>query len=150
MKKVWIIAFQRQFLMFPFEVAFALYSVYMGVSGLVGLGSTSGTLFVRAIGNWSVPFNIMYAVAGVAIYLGLVLLRRNVEAFGLVILATSLVIRSLVIAWCNCGDGRVWGQLNVHVLHALFLVACASRLVSLIEKRYIALSEDQVKVKVRI
>ncbi len=149
-RKSILVFIQRQFVLFPFEIAFSLYSLYMGVSGLVGGGSTSGSLFAEALGQWSIPFNLLYAVSGLAIYTGLVTLRRNVEAFGLITLATSLIIRSIVLVWCSCGDRVAWGQVvNVHVLNGVFLVACVARIVSLLEKRYIEVSEAPVRVVVR-
>lgn len=148
--RFWANFIQRQFVLFPFEIAFSLYSLYMGVSGLVGFGSTSGSLFVEVLGRWSIPFNLLYAISGLAIYFGLVTLRRNVEAFGLVTLTTSLIIRSIVLLWCSCGDRIVWGQVvNVHVLNILFLVACVSRIVSLLEKRYIEVSDIPIRVAIR-
>jgi hypothetical protein len=142
-RKFWVV-------LVPFEIAFSLYSLYMGISGLLGFGSVSSSLFVEVLGRWSIPFNLLYAVSGLAIYTGLVTLRRNVEAFGLITLATSLIIRSIVLLWCSCGDRVVLGQVvNVHVLNLVFLVACVARIVSLLEKRYIEVSETPIKVRIR-
>lgn len=128
----------RQFVLFPFEASTALFALYTGITGMLGLGLTSD-LFIRNIGTeWAFAFNLLYAFAGAAMYLGVVSMMRNIEAFGLVLMVTSVLIRLIALGWQGfpASDER-WSIIHVQVMSALILMACAARLYLISRHRFI-------------
>lgn len=90
--------FFRRLTVLPFEGAIALASVWGGVASLFGL-TTAGQAFGTALPpNMTIAFNLLYILSGLAILFGLGWGYRNLEACGLILLLTSLTVRSIALA----------------------------------------------------
>ena len=126
-------AIRRQVILFPFEVVVALWCAYSGAIGVLGIGPAAD-VFYRALGSISVPFNVGYAVAGISMYLGVSFTRRNVEAFGLILVISSLAIRTIALMWAVGSDSTL---INQYVLNGLFFLAATARLISLWRHYYV-------------
>lgn len=124
---------RRQVILFPFNIAVALWCVYSGVMGIFAVGPVADT-FYRVLGNFSVPFNVGFAIAGLSMYFGVALTRRNLEAFGLILIISSLAIRSTALLWAAGIDPVL---LNQYVLNSLVVSAAIARLISLWKHYYV-------------
>lgn len=82
----------------PFETAFALMSIWSGLAGLFDWSLQSKTFNVSVNADLAMGFNVVYIVAGVSIFCGLGWAYRNLEAFGLILLFMSLVVRVVTTA----------------------------------------------------
>jgi hypothetical protein len=122
----------------PFELAFALLAVWSGVSGLFGW-TQQATLFNYGLPVWLATLsNLLYTVAGLAILGGHIHRSRQLEAGGLVILASSLVIRAGVLVWLV---GITELTVGVVVSAALFLGSIVMRMWVLISGRAVSIIE---------
>lgn len=89
--------FLRRLAVLPFEAAIAIASIWGGMSSLFGL-TTGGQAFGASLPPGMVTlFNLLYILSGLAIMLGLGWGYRNLEACGLILLITSLLVRSLTV-----------------------------------------------------
>lgn len=127
--------------MIPFETGFAALCVYNGVSGILSYGAVP-KIFEQMLGyKFSLVFNIAYVISGLLMYLGIGLNRRNVEAFGVIIIMMSLSIRSLVVFF-DVGFYEL--VVNSYVFATTFLISAAVRVYSLFAG--ITIIESQSKV----
>lgn len=124
---------RRQFVLFPFNIAIALWCAYSGVTGILTAGPVADT-FYQVLGKFSVPFNVGLTLAGLAMYFGLALTRRNIEAFGLILIISSLAIRSTALLWAAGINPML---LNQYVLNSLVVSAAIARLISLWRHYYV-------------
>lgn len=69
--------------------------------------------------------NVIYLLAGFGIFLGLGLRRGDIEAFGLIILTTTLIIRTLMLGFLFGIDPVV---INAYVLNLVFVASCIVRI----------------------
>lgn len=121
------LTFWRQLTVMPFETAIALISVWGGLASLIGL--TAG----RQAFSATLPpvmvnvFNVVYILSGLAIVLGIGWGYRNLEACGLILLVTSLVVRgfALVVA-----VGPTRAVLVAQVSSVVFIIATVLRLIA--------------------
>lgn len=124
---------RRQIIIFPFEVAMALWCAYSGITGALHVGPAADA-FHRALGPWATLFNIWFVIAGLSMYLGVALTRRNIEAFGLILVISSLVIRITALIWAVGTDSSL---VNQYVLNGLITLAALARLLSLWRHYYV-------------
>lgn len=109
----------------PFEAAIALASVWGGLASLFGL-TTTGQAFGTALPpNMATAFNLLYIISGLAILHGLGWGYRNLEACGLILLLTSLTVRSIALA---VTFGPVPSIATMLVQAVIFAVATIMRL----------------------
>lgn len=102
--------------------------MYAGAAAILSYGTTVGPLS-RALGPAiATIFNVAFVVAGLGMYFGLGLKRGNVEAFGLILLAASLAVRSIINGWLF---GVSPQAINGYVLNAAFVFSCAIRLLTI-------------------
>lgn len=117
------IFFKRQSIV-PFETMFGFFCMYGGVAGIFAWGITND-IFKRTVGDrWSFILNIAYLLAGSGMYLGIGLNRKDVESIGLITVASSLLIRSFVMA-VKVGMNPM--LFNSYILTAAFIFACLTR-----------------------
>lgn len=115
--------FKRQSIV-PFEVTFAVFSIYSGLAGLLNFGVVNAA-FQQALGyRLSFVFNLAYFIAGLALYIGTGANLTHIEAFGLIFLITSLVVRSIVV-FNELGLSAP--VLGTHIFATVFVVACVVR-----------------------
>lgn len=126
-------SFFRQLAVLPFESALALVSVWSGLSSLFGL-TTAGQAFNAALPPWMViAFNLLYVLSGLAIALGIGWGYRNLEACGLILLLTSLLVRGIAIvvtSWDTNASGVVAAQFS----SAVFIGATLLRLMAIFHR----------------
>lgn len=120
--------FRRQ-LVVPFETSFAVFCVYTGVTGAIPYGLVS-RVFEQALGRkLSLAFCAVHVAAGVALYFGIGLNRRNTEAFGLILIIGSLLIRTLAVFAQTGINPSIAG---IYTYSLLFTISATIRLYSLI------------------
>jgi hypothetical protein len=112
----------------PFEAAIAAVAVAGGIAGIMHFGVIDP--LSKVLPGWLVAvFGALYLVSGLCLIVGLVKRSFQVEAAGLVFLATSLVVREIVyIAYL----GAHADALVSSTFYAAFLFACWARLKTLL------------------
>lgn len=70
-------------------------------------------------------FYCTYMLAGLGIFFGIGMRRANLEGFGLILLATCLVVVTIVNTWLL---GVSPMTINGYVLNSAFVVSCVVRL----------------------
>lgn len=114
----------------PFEAMFGFFFMYGGVAGLFAFGVTND-IFRKTVGErWALVLNIIYSLAGTGMFFGLGSNRRDIESIGLITVATSLLIRSVVLGF-KVGFNPT--MLNAHVLTGALIIACLVRSLKLIK-----------------
>lgn len=112
----------------PFEAMFGFYSVYIGLAGLMSHGMT-GDVFRSTIGyRWSICYNIAFVMAGSGMFFGIGFNRKDAESVGLIVVATSLVIRTIVMMAKVDTTPTIF---NAYVLTIAFIIACLTRCIKL-------------------
>lgn len=108
----------------PFETAISLFCVVSGVFGLFAWGLNNDQ-FISALGiKIANAFNVGYIVAGLGMFLGLAINRKDLETFGLTCVVISLLVRSSAIAW-KVGINPV--VITSYVFNAILIGACITR-----------------------
>jgi hypothetical protein len=135
--------FLRRQSVVPFETALAAICVYSGIAGFLQFGLVNN-IFSKMLGVvLANVFNSAYIASGAAMFMGVGLNRRNLEAFGVIMLAMSLVVRSVVV---HHNVGFSPDVLNNYAFAAAFIVACAVRLWSLAKKQTLIETTEVVKL----
>lgn len=138
-EKLWLFFFTQAVV--PFDVAFASYCVYGGVSGILKWGIASNE-FADALGIWALVFNVWYVLSGLALFFGIGARRKDIQSFGLVSIITALLIRIIVISWKQGLSELIIG---LYFVNAIFIVSCVVRLYMLFKYTYILKLRDTVK-----
>ncbi len=122
----------------PFELAYGFIAVWAGVSGIFDW-TTIARVFNQGLPAWlSTLVNLFYTIAGLAIIGGILHQLRQLEAFGLTVLLSSLIIRAGFL-WYAIG---ITALTNGVILNALiFGTAAAVRLWVLLTSRVITIIE---------
>ena len=107
----------------PFKMALCFFAIYTGVSGLMNYG-TSSEIFDAAV-KYSEIFNLAFIIAGMLTAIGIIMQKINVEAAGLCLISTSLVLR--VIATIAIA-GWTPSAHNLLALSVLFTAASVVRI----------------------
>ncbi len=123
----------------PFKMAMALFAMYSGISGLIGFGA-SNEIFDAAV-KYSYVFNILFFMAGLGVLVGVITKKMNVEAAGLLLVSTSLMMR-LMATLALAG----WDQSahNLLILSVLFSGASIVRLWSIYLITHHTITEKQL------
>lgn len=130
--------FKRQVIL-PFETCFAFFCVYSGIAGIVSFGPVNDA-FRQVLGHKkSIIFNVGFLVAGLALYFGLGLAKRNIEAFGLITIIMSLLVR--VIAVFSIA-GISSSLFNNYVYAFAFIFACIIRARSLFTRKTLVETQE--------
>jgi hypothetical protein len=115
--------FRRQSVV-PFETMFAFYCMYSGIAGLLNFGVTND-IFKTVLGSIIANiFNVGYILAGAGMYFGIGVKRGDIEGFGLIAIATSVLIRMVAVGWVGGFSPTV---VNLYAFSIAFLAACAVR-----------------------
>jgi hypothetical protein len=127
-------AFLRRQSVLPFESLIAFLAVVSGGLALLNVGGLSAdALSAELHVGWLVTLvQTLYLVSGLALFIGLGLGRRDLEAFGLVTLAAVEVIRSVGLY------AFVGFEILVavsYVFNAAIVLTCAVRLHTLTKGR---------------
>lgn len=109
----------------PFETMLAIYFAYAAVATMLNFGIVASPLTNLLGAKIAVLTNVAYLLAGLAMYFGIGLRKGNVEAFGLILVMTSLSVRAVATAWLLGTNPMI---INSYVSTAVFLLACMVRL----------------------
>jgi len=121
----------------PFESLIAFLVVVSGSLALLhvgGLGADALSLRLPALLNTAVQ--ALYVVSGLAVWLGLGLVRRDIEAFGLVTLSAGVLIRSIGL-FAFVGIEPV--VLTAYLFNAAIILTCAVRFLVLVKGQTVVL-----------
>ena len=120
--------FDRQSVV-PFETLFGFYCMYGGIVGTLSYGNNND-LFRRTLGDrFSFILNVAYFLAGSGMFFGIGLNRKDVESVGLITVASSLLIRTIVM---SAKLGLSPSMINANILTMAFIVACLVRCIKLL------------------
>lgn len=132
-------AFWRRLKVVPFEALIALFAAYSGAVSLLGIGPTATALTLQ-LPPWLVNvLNIVFLLAGLAMVFGIGVPRRSLEAFGLVLVLMSVVVRTLALQWLV---GATADTLNGLVLNSLTVIFLWVRLSAVIRGSRLLQIED--------
>lgn len=126
----------------PFEFAIGLVSLWTGAISFFGITLGAQTLNQTLPPLMVATFNLTYFISGLFVVAGLGWRYRNIEASGVILLATALVIRSLAVV---VSAGLTPLTLTVLVQAAAFTAACLIRLVTLLKHRVLLLGTEVIE-----
>lgn len=109
----------------PFEALVAVWAAYAGAAGLLHVGVTTDILAGLLPGWVVIIFNLGYICAGVAMFFGIGLGRRELEGFGLLTVMGSILIRQIATIYLLGLSSVIFNSI---VLNALAIAACIVRL----------------------
>ncbi len=116
----------------PFEGAFAAINIFMAISALTR-PTVQGGIFNHVVGlQLSAAFNVGYVMAGVAMLIGIAFGRRELEGSGLILLAASLLMRTIAVGWVF---GLMRAGVALYVVNGLLIGAVIIRLISLFQRK---------------
>lgn len=122
---------------FPFQASIAGLAVLTGATGLLHIGTSTSAL-QALMPNYLVDIlNALYLTSGLAMLSGQALPRRDIEGFGLVVLASSVLVRGAALVLLA---GVTEEVITIYVFYLMILWACAVRLRQLILARDVAVA----------
>jgi len=122
----------------PFETATAVLAMWTGAISFFGVTLTASVVNTLLPEQLVILFNLLYVLSGAFMVAGLGWNYRNLEATGIIFLATSLLIR-LIVLFVAAGFQLV--ILTALLQNLAFLIACGTRLVFLLKRRSLAIVE---------
>jgi hypothetical protein len=123
----------------PFEIALGLVSLWSGAISFFGITLGAQTLNATLPPIMVSTFNLMYLLAGVFIIAGVGWGYRNLEASGVILLATALIVRAVAVV---IGVGISPTTVTLIFQAAVFSAACLLRLISLLKHEIVILAAD--------
>lgn len=105
----------------PFKIALALFAIYSGISGLLNFGSSNEVFYYSVWYPWA--YNILFVASGLVVMTGVLMIKTNIEAAGLLLVVTSLTIRLSVILL------SVGWKSEVHNMLAICIIFGAAALI---------------------
>lgn len=118
--------------LFPFDTMVGFFFVYIGIFGLIYILLGKAVTSIIALGyKTTIAINAGYLVAGLAMFFGIGLNKYNIQAFGLVTVATSLAIRAILTGWVVGISNPL--IINIIVLNGILILSCIVRLINIIE-----------------
>lgn len=140
-----IYKFQERQNVVPFEAAFALFSVYSSLISILNFGVIPN-IFNTILGKiFTTTSSTLFFIAGTCIYFGVGFARRDIEAFGILVIVACLITRMFLIGFIIGIDPIVF---NNYVFNIIFIVACIIRLNTLLKKYVIIRLESSPEVKI--
>lgn len=109
----------------PFETMFGFYCAYSGLAGLLNFGIVNNTFNSVAGFRTATIFNIIYLLAGLGMYIGTGFKKVNIEAFGLITVITSILIRTITTSWLLGVNPII---INSYIFNMSIIFACFIRL----------------------
>jgi hypothetical protein len=117
----------KRLIVVPFECAIGFVCVWSGFLALFKIGVVADPL-KEILGPFSILFNVIYLVSGIMLYIGIALNKRMTEAFGLILIAMSLVVRLIVALYVIRLDERM---INNYAFSVSVIIACGIRFYTL-------------------
>lgn len=113
----------------PGAVVVAMVAVYAGVAGLFHISPATDALNALLPNYLVDTLNVLYALAGIAMFVGMGRRLGNVEAAGWILLAASAIVRGVAVV---AVAGFVPSVIGLIVLYAGFLAAALVRVVQIV------------------
>lgn len=114
----------------PFETMIGFACIYGGIASLLDFGIIN-SIFRYVLGfKITILFNSLYIIAGIGMFFGIGLNKHNMEAFGLITVATSITIRTIATGYIVGFNPLI---INTYVLNAAIVLACTVRLITVIK-----------------
>lgn len=107
---------------------FATLSIYSGLTRIINFGVTSNVVIQTVGPTIAMLFAVAYLIAGVSMLFGIGLAKRNLEAFGLIVVASSVLIGIIATIYIVGVNPAI---INGIFSSSLFLLACGIRAHSL-------------------
>ena len=124
-KAEWVKKFFLRQAAVPFETTLAFFFMYAAVASMVGFGVVASPLS-RTLGLViAMIFNIAYLIAGLGMFVGIGTRRGDLEAFGLILIITSLAVRMVATGWLVGINPQI---INGYVSSGVFIFACVMRM----------------------
>lgn len=140
-----IYKFQERQNIVPFEAAFALFSIYSSLISILNFGVIPNALNNILGKVFTTIFSILFFVAGICIYFGVGFARRDVEAFGILVIVACLITRMFLIGFIIGIDPIVF---NNYIFNIIFIIACIIRLNTVLKKYVIIRLESSPEIKI--
>lgn len=118
--------FWRNIKVMPFEAMFGFICIYAGLAGIFNFGIVNNIFSSLLDVKLLLIFNILYLFSGIGIFFGVGLKKGNLEAFGLIILAATFLVRTLIFSW-HLGLNPI--IVNAYISNCAFIMACSIRIV---------------------
>lgn len=116
----------------PFETMLGFFLIYAGVFGTIYTISGKAIASVSTLGyKTTLILNISYLIAGLGVFFGIGFNKYNIEAFGLLTVATSLAIRAFIAVWIVGIRNPL--IINIVILNGIFVLSCIVRLINIIK-----------------
>lgn len=124
-----------------FEALIGALAFVSGGLALLHYGGIGADVLSMALPGWlTTTSSALYLLAGAALIAGLVTGRRNVEAFGLVVIVASVVVRSIAL-FAVLGLSSL--VVTSYIFNTVVVWACIERLLIILRGAVILLSEDK-------
>lgn len=123
----------------PFELALGFVSLWSGAISFFGVTLSAQTLNQTLHPLMVSTFNLLYLLSGVFIIAGVGWGYRNLEASGVILLATALIVRAIAVL---IGAGVNPLTLTAALQGVAFSFACVVRLVSLMKNEVLVFATD--------
>lgn len=118
----------------PFEAMFGFICIYAGLAGVFNFGIINNIFTDLLDIKFLLLFNIIYFLSGLGIFLGIAFKKGNLEAFGLISLATTLIIRTIIFGWLLGLNPII---VNAYIFNAAFALGCLIRLIAIFKNNQI-------------
>lgn len=113
----------------PGAVALAFIALYAGIAGLLHIGTATDALTTLLPGWLTIALNCIYTFAGIAMIAGMGRRRGNIEAAGWIMLAASVIVRTIAVLTVAGLSVQV---VSLLVLYAGFLAAAVVRIAQIV------------------
>lgn len=123
----------------PFEFALGIVSLWTGAISFFGVTLGAQTLNATLPTVMVGTFNLVYFISGLFIIAGLGWGYRNIEASGVILLATALIVRAIAVV---VGAGLNPLTMTAVIQAVAFTVACLVRLVTILKNRVMVLATE--------
>lgn len=125
----------------PFEALIGALAFVSGGLALLHYGGIGADVLTRALPAWlTTTSSALYLLSGASLIGGLFTGHRNVEAFGLIVIVASVIVRSIAL-FAVLGLSSL--VITSYIFNAIVVWACAERLVTIIRGVVILRSEVQ-------
>lgn len=132
MKSVYkfILRFYQNQRIAPFEAMFGFICIYAGLAGIFNFGIINNIFSGLLSGTLLLLLNLIYLLSGITIFWGLGLRKGNIEAFGLILLATTLLIRTILFGWLLGLNPII---VNAYISNMAFIFGCLVRIITIVK-----------------
>lgn len=118
----------------PFEAMFGFICIYSGLAGIFNFGIINNIFSNLLNIRFLLFFNLIYFLSGIGIFFGVGLKKGNLEAFGLIVLATTLLIRTVIFGWLLGLNPII---VNAYVSNCAFAFGCSIRLITIFKNNQV-------------